>query len=503
MSTDSVLGSISIFDIAAEADATNRGFVIQYLDTVGEWLLAIGTNRVIYCEVHDDVSVVDPDLNSRRYRQIKSYLSTGLGFGDQAVKHSVYLFYRNALRLIDAGEDLDQCSFELAIHGTIRKKDTLLKSWALTGHPPTVAQGVEALKECVLDRLNNRHREKQSPLLKKKTEGDAQATKDLAALAETHQGELNRIDAFPWNTFTSRVTFTVSSESVEDRHRELVRFIEHGKFTLVPASVVVARCFQAVALRACKPNPEDRALTQQELEGILAEDEQQMISNLQSDERIGVRILAELTKHSAALRNVQTEVRAVLTQVHSIEDNTRLIPKVANEITSVGKKLDLVLDLSSYRNNPTRPDLSFPLISRVLERLEKYLQGEELWDVDPNDETLDPPDDLETKLRANNLQDEHDVITILTDAFADFMQIQAYLRRNMPASRQRAMFSAIRRKYRNHKDQGMTPRKIFNQLIEDIIPTDANEEYALACEVFIAYLFHACEVFERADSGQV
>jgi hypothetical protein len=444
------LRELTLFDVKTDAAAVNRGFFVQYLETVREWVKAYGTDRVIVCERYDDISFLDPETMMTHFKQIKSYWSIRVGINDEAVRHTLYLFYRNATLF-----GLDNCLFTLALNGEIRPKDNLVQSWVvLSKEPPSPSAALTfkvlaaALRTAVLAELKTRY-------------GMLSRKRDSSSINQLWVREMLAFDEFDFNLFARRVKIEVTSTtSVPALVRDVSNLIEERLPTLLPPRVVLACALQSVMETAASSEPSEKNLTTDKLKTLISQDE------------------GALCSHGRVLQLLRTFVDPILDEIRT--DLERLSKRVES--------------LEEQVHRPIQPNV----LDKVIRRLTRFLNQNDVG----TEAVGKMPGDTARKLTHNDLKGK--VWDTVLECMRDFGQIDNFLRSgSLSPLTVRSIPGLFRHYYERRVSAGQHGNDIFWGLIEDVTSFNADLEERMTARVLVSYYFQACEVFENADSEQV
>jgi|GEM_PF-1851529 len=431
-----------IFDIRASAVATNRGFLVQYLETVREWIVASASGRLVHCEVLDDIHSSDREGRYVHVIQVKSYWSRLIGVSSEAFRHTVFLFY-----LIACKRDLADCRFTLALDGAIQATDILLQEWSL-GSPSSAIlnEAADKTRTIIQTELTERYRT-----------ALRSHSKNRDAVEREWRIVRSSFEKFDFHGFVDRIGFDVARLSVEDRVRDVMALVEKKLEAKVPARLLLSRLTLEVQCAASSDDTDARVLSPERLRAVLQEDETSIAGNPQV-----VSLLREYIE--PAIQELQREVKHLSRRVDAIHEYVR-------EVTP--SQLEVVL-------------------LNLMQRLD--------GDDTVRDEPIALPMKTDHKIQLNRLSPV--VRGTLLHCTADFSVLEGYFQSGLvtrgvvtAAERQVRHFYALRR------GRGEEPDDIFWGLVADARGDISRLESA--AQVLICYLFTTCGVFERVAADKV
>lgn len=299
--------NLHIFKKDTDAPYTHRGFLFQYVLTLQTWIKHYLDREevLIYCEVEDDIKIIDKQRNKIKYNQAKCYTKS-FTLNDVEIKKSLYNFF--LLYLSSEGT-----SFNFVCSSTPSIKDDLLTDWLNNNSnlPKEVLVRCQKYVHSTISNILKDEFEKKSLKLNKKSKLKEEMKKTYESIQMlVDQTEIQK-------SFIEKITWSFMDLNPQE---SLISLISNSKALLLHVDkvltieVLFSRLLTEIVIKSTHPDPNLRVLDNKLFNRILKESAFDMASNTNR----------ELFK--------------------SIEQITNEINNIKENVLSIDNKLDFHLD---------------------------------------------------------------------------------------------------------------------------------------------------------------
>lgn len=380
-----------LFDKNTDADATNRGFLYQYLITLKNWVIKYieNTDFAIYCEYEEDIMNINDSVNEKAiiFEQIKCY-TKNFSINSDEIRKSLF----NFLILYLKYHKKVSTYFIFRTNTYFIKNSKILKYWIesqtninIENHSKLVTLIRDEMIKIVKEESNKRIASIEKQIEKSKTKNaDNKYTEAIqnysSLISEYLKAEAEIIEYMGNNNnnndFINRVTFefgnentTIAVQKAKNEIMELLKGIDSIEHAI---NIVFSRLLTEIYFKSSTVEVEGRKLTRKLFEEIINETKEEMLNK--SHPKLQ-NIVAELARHGEQLNQITglsndilNKVEELLKYTHysdlTIEDKSKYILPVFND-DEINKKKDC-------------DDTQSKLVSKI-KLIELDSEDEELW----------------------------------------------------------------------------------------------------------------------------
>lgn len=373
-----------IFDKNTDADATNRGFLYQYLLTLKSWINKYrdsDDNYELYCEVEDDIKLIDEPNSDILFEQVKCY-STNFSLNTSEIRKSLFNFIILYTKYIPKFK----VKFCFTANSGIAKTDHILQEWFKYKrnikediNKELLSEIKDKILEIVVSESNKRIN---SEINAEKNRGKKDVNKSERKIKEIKDARDYIIDIFNVDgdllEFVNAVDFKFYNKNpmeIIDKEKSIILELIKNTDEMDKAPMIVfSRLLSEIYFRSSEKEIYNRMLTNKLMNSIINETLEEMIEN------------TDLKFH---------EIISILLE------NSQKLDSTIEEIEVIGKKLDDISQKISCQGNNVGIKKSISL---------NFYEEEELEAVE--EETREFQSKLESKIKRIQIDKEDEALWI-------------------------------------------------------------------------------------------